>query len=125
MPDTSNNTKSHTTDAPRRRWLWRGGYSALFIAVAAVIAIALLPTIAGWQIETQLEKLGARSVKIEGLSINPASGEISVKQFHSIGPDGEDISVGAATLKVSLSALARRRITIQNLSVVDAKNRGS
>lgn len=108
------------TDAPRRRWLRRSGYTAVVVAVTAAIAIALLPTIAGWQIETQLEKLGARSVSIEGLSINPATGEMSVKQFKSIGPDGEDISVGPATLKVSISALARRRITIEKLSVADA-----
>ena len=80
----------------------------------------MLPTVATWQIETQLQALGARSVTVEGLSINPATGQISVDRFASVGPDGEDISVGAATLKISLSALTRRQITIQKLSVADA-----
>ena len=104
----------------RRKWPRRTGFTLLAIAIVAAIAVALLPTVATWQVETQLEALGARSVKVEGLSINPATGQISVDRFASIGPDGEDISIGAATLKISLSALARRQITIQKLSVADA-----
>ena len=103
-----------------RRWLRRSGYATVIIAAAAAIAIVLLPTIAGWQIESQLEKLGARSVELEGLSINPATGEISVKRFRSVGPDGEDISVGASTIKVGIYSLARRRVVIQDLTVTDA-----
>lgn len=117
MPDTSEQIKT----TPRgKKWLRRSAYSGLFLTVIAVVAYFSLPPIAGWQIETQLERLGARSVKMEGLSINPATGEISVERFASIGPDGEDISVGAATLRISLSALARRRVTIQKLTVADA-----
>jgi hypothetical protein len=116
MPDPS----EQQTQKPRRKWLRRSGYSLIAIAVAIGVGVALLPTVATWQVETQLEALGARSVKVEGLSINPATGHISVERFASVGPDGEDIAVGAATLKISLSALARRQITIQKLSVADA-----
>jgi len=105
---------------PRRKWLRRSGFAFLAFAIVAAVGVALLPTVATWQVETQLQALGARSVKVEGMSINPATGQISVDRFASIGPDGEDISVGAATLKISLSALARRQITIQKLSVADA-----
>jgi hypothetical protein len=73
-----------------------------------------------WQIETQLEKLGAKSVEVGSLSINPATGEIWVEQFKSVGPDGEDIVLGKAKLRIGLSALATRQITIHELSVANA-----
>ena len=82
--------------------------------------VALLPTVTTWQIETQLEKLGAKSFEVGSLSINPASGEIWVEQFKSVGPDGEDIVVGKAKLRIGLSALATRQITIHELSVANA-----
>ena len=82
--------------------------------------VALLPTVTTWQIETQLEKLGAKSVEVGSLSINPATGEIWVEQFKSVGPDGEDIVVGKAKLRIGLSALATRQITIHELSVANA-----
>jgi hypothetical protein len=82
--------------------------------------VALLPTVTTWQIETQLEKLGAKSVEVGSLSINPATGEIWVEQFKSVGPDGEDIVLGKAKLRIGLSALATRQITIHELSVANA-----
>ena len=82
--------------------------------------VALLPTVTTWQIETQLEKLGAKSVEVGSLSINPATGEIWVEQFKLLGPDGEDIVVGKAKLRIGLSALATRQITIHELSVANA-----
>ena len=82
--------------------------------------VALLPTVTTWQIETQLENLGAKSVEVGSLSINPATGEIWVEQFKSVGPDGEDIVVGKAKLRIGLSALATRQITIHELSVANA-----
>jgi len=90
----------------------------LFLAVGG--AVATLPGVATWQITTQLERLGARSVAMKKVVINPATGEITVTGFKSVGPDGEDITVGRAHLQISLSALARRQITIQELSVDDA-----
>lgn len=118
MPETP---QRPTPPRRNRKWLRRGGYSGLVLTVIAASTYFMLPPIAGWQIETRLEKLGARSVKMDGLSINPVTGEISVERFASVGPDGGDISVGAATLRVSLSALARRQITIQKLTVADAE----
>ncbi|MGB0630985.1 MAG: DUF748 domain-containing protein [Alphaproteobacteria bacterium] len=88
--------------------------------LAAGAAIAALPGVATWQITTQLEQLGAKSVAMDKVSINPMTGEISVTGFKSVGPDGEDITVGRAYLRISLSALARRQITVQQLSVADA-----
>jgi|TARA_B110000483_G_scaffold61750_1_gene76815 hypothetical protein len=82
--------------------------------------VALLPTVTTWQIETQLEKLGAKSFEVGSLSINPATGEIWVEQFKSVGPDGEDIVLGKAKLRIGLSALATRQITIHELSVANA-----
>tara|TARA_R110000868_G_scaffold29889_17_gene111109 strand:- start:1314 stop:4421 length:3108 start_codon:yes stop_codon:yes gene_type:complete len=118
MPAPSENKPQ--PPARRRKWLRRGGVSLLAVAVLLGIAVALLPTIAGWQIKSRLAALGAQSVKVEGLYINPATGHISVDRFASVGPDGEDISVGATSLTISLPALARRRIAIRELSVADA-----
>ncbi|CAN0479733.1 unnamed protein product, partial [Laminaria digitata] len=103
-----------------RKRLRIAAYSAIFLTVLLGIGVALLPTAATWQIETQLEKLGAKSVEVGSLSINPVTGEISVERFKSIGPDGEDIVVGAATLRIGLAALAGRQITVHELSVADA-----
>lgn len=112
--------KSTDTPAPRRR-RWRiAAYTALAVVVLLGAGVALLPPVATWQIETQLEKLGAKSVQVGSLSINPATGEIWVEQFKSVGPDGEDIVVGKAKLRIGLSALASRQITIHELSVADA-----
>jgi hypothetical protein len=116
MPETQNPTPAR----PRRKWLRRGGIALLVLAVVIGVATALLPTVATWQVETRLEALGARSVKVEGLFINPATGEIAVDSFKSVGPDGADISVGSTTLRISLSALIRRQITVQKLSIADA-----
>jgi len=68
----------------------------LFLAVGG--AVATLPGVATWQITTQLERLGARSVAMKKVVINPATGEITVTGFKSVGPDGEDITVGRAHL---------------------------
>lgn len=112
--------KSIDTAPPRRKRLRIASYTVLAIAVFVGIGVALLPTAATWQIETQLEKLGAKSVAVGSLSINPATGEIWVEQFKSIGPDGEDIVVGKAKLRIGLSALVNRQITIHELSVADS-----
>ena len=54
----------------------------LFLAVGG--AVATLPGGATWQITTQLERLGARSVAMEKVVINPATGEITVTGFKSV-----------------------------------------
>ena len=87
----------------------------LLIPIGLLLAVggaATLPGVATWQITTQLERLGAISVAIEKVVINPAIGEITVTRFNSVGPDGEDITVCRAHLQISLSALARRQISI-------------
>lgn len=109
-----------STSTRRKRRLRIAAYTALVIAVLIGIGVALLPSAATWQIETRLEKLGAKSVEVGSLSINPATGEIWVERFKSVGPDGEDIVVGKAKLRIGLSALVNRRITIHELSVADA-----
>lgn len=110
-----------TDTAPPRRKRWRiAAYIAVGIAILLGVGVALLPTVATWQIETQLEKLGAKSVVVGSLSINPATGQIEVEQFKSVGPDGEDVVVGKAKLRIGLAALASRKITIHELSVADA-----
>lgn len=112
--------KSTDTSPPRRR-RWRiAAYAVAAVAITLGIGVALLPTVATWQIETQLEKLGAKSVAVGNLSVNPATGEIEVEQFKSVGPDGEDVIVGKAVLRIGLAALASRKITIHQLSVADA-----
>lgn len=104
----------------RRKLLFQAGIGGVSVAVFLAIVIALLPVLATWQARTRLEAHGARLVAVEGLIINPANGEISVEKFRSVGPDGEDIVIGAARLRISLSALASRRITIRTLSIADA-----
>jgi len=112
--------KSPHTSPPRGK-RWRvAAYAAVVVAILLGGGVALLPTVATWQIETRLEKLGAKSVEVGSLSINPATGEIWVEQFKSVGPDGEDIVVGKAKLRIGLSALATRQITIHELSVANA-----
>jgi hypothetical protein len=112
--------KSTEIAPPRRKRLRIAAYAVLAVGVLLGIGVALLPTAATWQIETQLEKLGAKSVKVGTLRINPATGEIWVEEFKSVGPDGEDIVVGKAKLRIGWSALVNRRITIHELSVADA-----
>lgn len=110
-----------TDISPPRRRRWRiAAYSALAVAILVGAGVALLPTAATWQIETQLERLGAKSVEVGKLSINPATGEIRVERFKSVGPDGEDIVVGKARLRIGLAALASRQITVHELVVADA-----
>ena len=92
----------------------------MFILILGGAIFFSLPPVARWQIETQLGKLGAKSVEVGSLSINPATGEIEVENFKSVGPDGEDILVGRAKLRISLPDLARRQITISELTVSDA-----
>jgi hypothetical protein len=109
-----------TLPVRRPKWLRRSGILALFCVFLAGAIYISLPPVARWQIETQLGKLGAKSVEVGRLSINPATGEIEVENFKSVGPDGEDILVGKAKLRISLPDLARRQITISELSVSDA-----
>jgi len=112
---------SDTSPSARRpKWRRRSGFFALFIVILGGAIYLSLPPVARWQIETQLGKLGARSVEVGRLRINPATGEIEVENFKSVGPDGEDILVGKARLRISLPDLARRQITISELSVADA-----
>jgi stage V sporulation protein SpoVS len=82
----------------------------LLLAVGG--AVATLPGVATWQITTQLERLCARSVAMEKVVINPAIGEITVTRFNFVGSDGEDITVCRAHIQISLSAPARRQISI-------------
>lgn len=112
--------KSTDTPAPRRKRWRMAAYAALTVVIMLGAGVALLPPVATWQIETQLEKLGAKSVEVGSLSINPATGEIWVERFKSVGPDGEDVVVGKAKLQIGLAALASRQITIHELSVADA-----
>jgi len=116
MTENSNTSAS----ARRPKWRRRSGFLALFIVILGGAIYLSLPPVARWQIETQLGKLGAKSVEVGRLRINPATGEIEVENFKSVGPDGEDIVVGKAKLRISLPDLARRQITISELSVKDA-----
>lgn len=113
-------TPAPARPAHRSRWLRRLGFSALFVLVLGGAVYLLLPPVATWQIETQLEKLGAKSVQVGSLRINPATGEIELENFKSVGPDGEDILIGKAKLRINLPVLVRRQITISELSVSDA-----
>jgi len=106
--------------ARRPKWARRSGFLALFILILSGAIYFALPPVATWQIESQLGKLGAKSVQVGGLSINPATGQIELENFKSVGPDGEDILVGKARLRISLADIALRQITISELSVSDA-----
>ena len=102
------------------KWARRSGFLALFILILCGAIYFALPPVATWQIESQLGKLGAKSVQVGGLSINPVTGQIEPENFKSVDPDGEDILVGKARLRISLADIALRQITISELSVSDA-----
>jgi uncharacterized protein involved in outer membrane biogenesis len=93
-------------------------FAAALVVCFAVIGA--LPDIARWQISESLEDLGVRSTEIEGIRINPVTGRMEIRQFRATGPDGTEISIGSAKLNISLSALARRQVTIQDLTVSEA-----
>jgi outer membrane protein OmpA-like peptidoglycan-associated protein len=103
-----------------RVWLRR-----LFVPFATVLALALavfalLPPVARWQIETRLRHLGAQAVSIGSLQLDPANGELTLSGFRSVGPDGREIRIGEGRIHISLSALARRQVTIRFLTLRDA-----
>lgn len=103
-----------------RVWLRRLFVSSVSVVALALLLFALLPPVARWQIETQLRGLGARAVSIGALHLDPANGELTLTDFRSIGPDGREIRIGEGRIHISLSALARRQVTIRFLTLRDA-----
>ncbi|MEX2453628.1 MAG: DUF748 domain-containing protein [Rhodospirillaceae bacterium] len=100
----------------RSSWPRRVLISLVAVLVTGLVLFGVLPPVAHWQIETHLEALGARSVDIANVYVNPASGEVTFTGFRAIGPDGGELVIDEGSFEVGLFALTRRHVEISALS---------
>lgn len=101
----------------RSRWLRIVLIAIAVIAVVVGAFYASLTPVARWQIETQLEALGARSVEVGEVHINPTKAEIEFRDFRAVGPDGREMSIEEGRLVLNVYPLTRRNVAIQLASV--------
>ena len=122
MTDSSNTAAGAApkTSGRARRNFRRAAIGVGVLAVLGAAFVLSLPPVTSWQTKSYLERLGAKSVVVDGLAINLATGEISFDRFQAVGPDDGVLRVGEARLRVDLAALLGRRVSVRSLSVADA-----